>query len=331
MTGRPRVTVLGGTRFIGRAVVRELLHTGHEVQMIHRGEGSCALFPEVAHLHADRADLPRLVMPVRSFRPDVVVDINGLGRTDVTSALPAVRDAARFVVISSCDVYDAYLGYRLNKLVQSGPITERSPLRKRRRVLPHAVPQRPDYDKLDVEDAWRGYPAVILRPTAVYGEYDYLRREGFVLDRILARRRQIPFGPGNLRYTRVSVTDLARCVRLVVDCEAVEGETFNVAEHVTLDVRAWAQAIARAADVDIEYVPVHESVLPDGLRLSTTYRQHLVISSTKARTMLGWLPSPLEESITASVRWHAGRAPVERSFAADDLALATVPPTARTS
>ena len=33
-----RIIVLGGTRFIGRASVEELVRAGHSVMVVHRGE-----------------------------------------------------------------------------------------------------------------------------------------------------------------------------------------------------------------------------------------------------------------------------------------------------
>ncbi|MGH8795211.1 MAG: NAD-dependent epimerase/dehydratase family protein [Stackebrandtia sp.] len=317
-----RVTVLGGTRFIGRAVVAELLRTGHQVQLVHRGDRGCHLFPEAAHIHSRRAELADHARSVRAFKPDVVVDVNGMTASDVSEAAPVFAGAERFVVISSCDVYEAYLGYRTGVHVQDGDVDERSALRTRRRIFTAAVPGRPDYDKLDVEAAWSDYPAVILRPTAVYGPHDYLRREGFILDRVLAGRRKIPFGKGDLRYTRVSSADLAACVRMAATSDReLRGEVFNVAEATTLSTRAWAETIGDAIDADIELVPVPDDLLPSDLRLSASYRQHLTISADKARRVLGWSATHVADRIKESVQWHAGQPATRASFADDDTAM----------
>ena len=52
-----RVVVLGGTRFIGRAIVEELHDTGNELLIVHRG-----------HLEPD--DLPKVAALKKQF-PDV--------------------------------------------------------------------------------------------------------------------------------------------------------------------------------------------------------------------------------------------------------------------
>jgi NAD(P)-dependent dehydrogenase (short-subunit alcohol dehydrogenase family) len=70
-----RVMVLGGTRFIGAAIVEELHGHGHELLLVHRGEhepdGAAAL---ADHLHADRRDLPHLRGAVTDFDPEAMVD-----------------------------------------------------------------------------------------------------------------------------------------------------------------------------------------------------------------------------------------------------------------
>ena len=70
--GGMRLLVLGGTRFVGRAVVEEGLARGWEVTALNRG--TSALPPGVEHLAADRtsADALRAVLEGRSF--DVAVD-----------------------------------------------------------------------------------------------------------------------------------------------------------------------------------------------------------------------------------------------------------------
>jgi nucleoside-diphosphate-sugar epimerase len=56
-----RVAVVGGTRFIGAAVVENLAAGGHEVLVVHRDEHEPGrgddLLAEVAHLHANRREL----------------------------------------------------------------------------------------------------------------------------------------------------------------------------------------------------------------------------------------------------------------------------------
>ncbi|MUN63548.1 hypothetical protein GMA12_10395 [Kocuria sediminis] len=53
-----RVLVLGGTSFIGRAVVVRLLRRGDRVAVYHWGRAEPPELAAATHLHGDRADLP---------------------------------------------------------------------------------------------------------------------------------------------------------------------------------------------------------------------------------------------------------------------------------
>src|SRR5262245_59724750 len=105
-----RFIVLGGTRYIGRATVEDLVAHGHEVRVVHRGELEPPDFVPVHHLHVARADLRSVRSDLAAFAPDGVLDAIALPRADAETAVSAVPDTARLVVLSSIDVYRAYTG-----------------------------------------------------------------------------------------------------------------------------------------------------------------------------------------------------------------------------
>ena len=49
-----RILILGGTRFLGRALVEAALERGHQLTLFNRGQSDPGLFPEVEQLHGDR-------------------------------------------------------------------------------------------------------------------------------------------------------------------------------------------------------------------------------------------------------------------------------------
>ena len=97
------VLVLGGTRFLGRAVVDEALSAGCEVTLFNRGITNPDLFPEIEKLRGDRsADLSAL----RGRRWDAVIDVAGYEPSVVTRSTEALRDAVdRYVFVSTVSVY----------------------------------------------------------------------------------------------------------------------------------------------------------------------------------------------------------------------------------
>ena len=330
-----RVVILGGTLFIGRQITASLLARGDEVTVVPRGESEPAA-GELAgceHLHTDRAAFESVAGQVRAWRPDAVIDTRAMTAADAAAVLPFLPDAF-LVLLSSVDVYRAYELLLAGDGGEPVPLDESAPVRAGRYPLRDLVPGLGEtYDKLDVEPRYLERGGTALRLAMIYGEHDGQRREEFILRRIRAGRRQIPFGPGNSLNTRGYVGDVAAAVLAALAAPAAAaGEVFNVGDPVTGTVRDWASQIAGAAGVagypgGVELVTVPEEVLPADLDETKAQAQHLLIDSRKAMTRLGWRPADPVASIATSVRWHLEHPPADvdadAGFASDDRALAT--------
>jgi nucleoside-diphosphate-sugar epimerase len=315
--------VLGGTRFIGAAIVEELHAHGHELLLVHRGEHEPDDLPAADHLHCARQDLPRLHGVVDDFGPDALVDTLALSTTDAETALAAVDDV-RLLVLSSMDVYRAFGAVLEGVESDPLPLDETAPLREQRYPYRGIVEGRDDYDKLDVEAAYLARAATVCRLPMVYGERDYQRREEKLLRRVRPGRTRIPVGAGNWLWTRGYVRDVAAGVRLALESEATVGEVLNLGEHHTWSMLLWSRHVLEAAGSDAELVRVPDVLLPDDLEELGTFAQHLLFDSSKARDLLGWTGTDPHEAVHRSVAWHLAHPPEDASddFAADDRALA---------
>lgn len=323
-----RVLVLGGTTFIGRCIVERLYARGDQVLVVHRGRTAPDPWVPVDHLRTDRIDLHEHADAVRRFGADAIVDTYALTAEHVDAVLP-ILPAVPTVVLSSVDVYQAFVGFRTGRSESPMPLTENSELRRERYPYREAgLPGVPAaYEKLDVEERWLGRGAVILRLPMVYGPHDPQRRENAVLRRIRAGRRQIPVGPGNLLYTRVHVDDVATGVLAALDTRAADGTAVNLGEPSTVPIITWLEQIIEAAGSTLEPVQVPASMLPADLAVTGAPAQHILVSVNRAEQLLGWAPENAQRRVTESVRWHLGNAPVQdwthEDAHADDVALDT--------
>jgi 2'-hydroxyisoflavone reductase len=97
-----RILVLGGTRFLGRAVVEAALARDHTVTLFNRGQTNPDLFPTAEKLRGDRsADMSAL--DGRSW--DVVVDVAAYFPRTVELAVQQLADVGRYIFVSSVSVY----------------------------------------------------------------------------------------------------------------------------------------------------------------------------------------------------------------------------------
>jgi nucleoside-diphosphate-sugar epimerase len=327
-----RVMVLGGTRFIGAAITEELHGHGHELLLVHRGEHEPDGADRLAdHLHADRRDLPHLRGAVADFGAEAMVDTCAMSAADAETALAAVGDGVRLLVLSSMDVYRAFGAVLAGTETDALPLDETAPVRQERfpyRGHPTLGDRAADYEKLDVEAAYLARQATVCRLPMVYGERDYQRREEPVLRRVRAGRERIPVGAGSWLWTRGYVRDVAAGVRLALESDAAIAEVLNLGESRTWTMGLWARHVLEAAGSTAELVRVPDVLLPEDLQAFGTTPQHLLVDSSKARDLLGWEQTDPHQALERSVRWHLANPPEDAGgdFSADDRALDAATP-----
>jgi nucleoside-diphosphate-sugar epimerase len=318
-----RVAVLGGTRFIGRRIVEELVARGDEVVVVHRGDTEPDDLPVCRHLHTSRAAFASVAGEVARFGPDAIVDTLAMSRGDVDAVLPHLPDT-QLVLLSSMDVYEAFGLVLREEEGAPVPLNEDSPVRAAR--YPYAgIGGRPgDYDKLDVEPSYVERSGTVLRLAMIYGEHDPQRREEFILRRVRAGRERIPVGAGTWLWTRCYVGDVATAVLAAIGNPRAAGEIVNIGEPAVRSMRGWAAEILTAAAHPAQLVTVRDDVVPDDLGVTRAVAQHIVFDGHKAAAVLGWRPADPSAGLAASVRWHLDHPPVGAStdFSADDAALA---------
>jgi len=315
-----RVIVLGGTWFVGRAIVDALVTAGHTPLVVHRGLAEPAEAPGVEHLHAERDSWPDRRADFAAFRPDAAIDVSAGNGTGARAALSALPPGIGLVALSSVDVYRAFEGLRARRQTDAVPLTEDSPLRDTRYL------EGPEWENLEVEELYRPAGATVLRLGAVYGEHDYQHRFEPVLRRVRAGRSRMPVGTGSFLFSRVYVGDVAQAVLAalaVLGNESSAGQVFNIVETRTAPMRLFYEQIVAAAGAELELVRVRDDLLPADLRAVGAVEQHLLSSAQKARDVLGWRDSDGTAVLRRSVRWHLEHPPPEwdSDFSADDAAL----------
>ena len=318
-----RVLVIGGTKFIGRRIVEDLVARGDDVLVLHRGETEPGDLVACRHLHLARADFASAAGEIRNFAPDAIIDTLAMTRTDADTVLPHLPDA-QLVLLSSMDVYEAFWLVLNEREGEPVPLNEDSRLRDVRYPYKILGQRTDEYDKLDVEPSYLDRGATVLRLAMIYGEHDRARREEFILRRVRAGRTRIPVGAGTWLWTRAYVGDVSSAVLATLGNPQAAGEVLNIGDPTVRSIYGWAQEILAAAGHEAELVDVPEQHLPDDLWITKGYAQHVIFDSRKASDILGWQATDPADTVARSVRWHLANPPADSDpdFAPDDAALA---------
>jgi len=306
------VLVIGGTRFIGRAIVEELLRRGHTVTVYHRGRHEVEFSGPVAHVHGDRRDYSRFRTDLARLSPEAVVDVIPMNADDTRALVEALRGRiARSVHISSGDVYAPD---------QPIPIPEDAPTAPVEPVELRLDDQTVPYSKAAVEaiireaQATGDFPATILRLPAVYGPGDPLAREWFFVKRVLDGRRRIALPDGGLGlFHRGYVDDVARAVVLALESPQAIGRTYNVGHKRVLTVRGITEMVARVMGHQWQIVSVPAEGLPPTNPYAPPYP--IVYDLSRIRAELGYRESvSLEEGMQRTVAWLVDHPPTPETW-----------------
>ncbi|MDX1534645.1 MAG: NAD-dependent epimerase/dehydratase family protein, partial [Thermoplasmata archaeon] len=120
------VLVIGGTQFIGRHTVREVLRRGHDVTLFHRGQSPSPFGDRVRERLGDRMHPEDVKRATEGESWDAVIDLAyiwgpGTGPAQVSSVLDAVGDLERYVFLSTCGVYHFQRNGRATEENPRGP------------------------------------------------------------------------------------------------------------------------------------------------------------------------------------------------------------------
>jgi 2'-hydroxyisoflavone reductase len=247
-----KLLVLGGTEFLGRALVEAALERGHEVTLFNRGRTNPQLFPEAEKVRGDRA-----VDPLPSGTWDVVVDTSGYLPAVVRRSAEALRDSVeRYVFVSSISAYAD---------LSSGP-TEDSP---RAELGDKPIDElSADYDNYGAlkalsEDAVTevfGERALIVRPGLIVGPHDPTGRFTYWPHRIARGGEFVVPGPPGATVQFVDVRDLGEW--MVALGERREAGTFN-ATHPGLPWSELVESCLRVGGADATPMWVTSEFLVD--------------------------------------------------------------------
>jgi nucleoside-diphosphate-sugar epimerase len=343
-----RILVIGGNGFIGSPLVRELLGSGHEVAVFHRRSDVGLTDSGVVQIQGDRNRLSDYEGQLRRFSADVIVDLILSSGEQALQLVETAREIAqRVIAISSMDVYRAW---GVMHEVETGPVdplplTEDSPLRTTRRLYPPETVKMlqntftwldDHYDKIAVEEVIRGDPAVpwtILRLPMVYGPGDPLHRFFPLLKRITDGRSSILHSEdlAGWRGPRGYVENVAHAIAVVATSDQAAGRIYNICEEPSLPELAWQTRIAKQMNWTGKFVLLPRGQTPKHLLQPGNAAQHVVASSERIRTELGYEELvEIEEAIRRTIAWEQRNPPStgnpqQFDYSAEDAAIANLP------
>ncbi|MBN1673762.1 MAG: NAD-dependent epimerase/dehydratase family protein [Kiritimatiellae bacterium] len=299
-----RILLIGGTRFLGRAVVSALAARGNEVVVLNRGRRE----PHPAAVGAiacDKNDRAAFGKALTRERWRAVID-TVLNADDLVFAIDALAGRiARFIHTGSIGVYAP---------AKRIPSRESDALSPGTEIYSFNAKLEQDQVLLNAHNT-RAFPATILRMSNIYGPGDIPldgwggRRAEFF--QMVRDGKRIPLPNQGLALLHPGhVEDLARSFLAALDRPEGVGQVYNIAGPRALTMAEYVRTVAAAMGVeaDIESAAPEDILkrFPDltnerGLLFAC---QHMCCHIAKARRELDWAPAiPLEIGMRENIEW----------------------------
>lgn len=297
--------VIGGTRFIGRHAVAELLASDYDVTLFNRGthENPFEGDGRVDHVVGDRTEADDLAAAAESVEPDVVLDMVAYRPAEVETATRIFADVDAYVYVSSGS---AYAEDDIPKREGVTPLEPCTPEQAADDSMETYGARKAEGDRVVFAAAERGVNAMSVRPTIVYGPYDYTERVDYWIDRVESFDRVLVPGDGSFVWHLAYVEDVAVALRIVAE-RGEPGEAYNVADRNAVALGRFIESIADEAGADPELVFAGERELSIG-GLSgddfPLYGGYPHLLSVEKLSRLGWDSTPLPDALARTVTEH---------------------------
>jgi 2'-hydroxyisoflavone reductase len=270
-TSPKRILVLGGSHFLGPAIVEAAMAEGHVVTLFNRGVTNPDLFPHVEHLKGFRSsdirDQDFSALAYRQF--DAAVDVWPSDPSMVAAAAQVLKDRVKhYLYVSSIAAYDS-------KEFERAGIDENAPLEPWDGLARPYIRGKAESERR--LHAIHGDQVTIVRPGPIKGARD--TTPDLLTWLIRAQNGGTHIGPGNGEDSveLVDVKDVARFLLLTIDRTSYG--TFNLTGR-PMPFREFLDACnaATRSDARFEWIPL------------TFLREHGLDTDTAIKTFAGNFP-----------------------------------------
>jgi 2'-hydroxyisoflavone reductase len=296
------ILVIGGSYFAGRVCVETLAaDPENRVYIVNRGNRPLA-HNDVTEIICDRHDT-RLIDVIPRIHWHALIDFCAYTPLDVVQLFLAVPHEAvgHYIFVSTTSVYADTLAL---------PVTEDA-LRVTAPQPELGIAADYGYNKCQAEEKTEdlcrtsGIPYTILRPTIIYGKYNYAPRESWFFD-VMAGGKAIALPKNELAlYQFVFVWDVARAISLCMGNAAVFNDAYNLAAEDLVSYRRFVRVLEDVMDRNADiYALDSNEIDAQQIPLPFPLEQHLVYSGAKIVKALSFSYTAFLDGMRETWQWY---------------------------
>lgn len=297
---KTKVLILGGTLFTGRILTERLLQRSDiALTLFNRGKSNSDVFAQVQQLHGNREtdDINKIL----EQNWDVVIDFIGYYPLTFSTLLNKLSGkVGRYIFISTVSVFP--LGATEGTIFETDSTLTFTETQKTS-MLPDAYGEK----KAEMERlllAQKRLDSIILRPSFIYGRYDWTDRFYYWLYR--ASQQQKVLIPEQKLLSLTYAEDLALAIENAITVQRHQ-QVYNAITHRHISLAEVMQLTAACLNKDVKLIVATEDVMkknrsiPSGFPLALPF--NLDVEGNEWLSDLNISPTPFKQSVIETVRY----------------------------
>jgi nucleoside-diphosphate-sugar epimerase len=299
------ILIIGGSYFVGKVFVEELAKgSDYSIYVVNRGNRPLNI-AGVKEIVSNRNNVEQLRSSLPRLEWDVIVDFCAYKPKDVTDVMAVLseRSFQQYILISTTSIYQDTLDL---------PVREDNP--KLTGPQPELGPQASFYGfgKWQTEQELmkhcqaRQAHYTCLRPSIIYGKYNYAPRERYFFDLIYQSKIVILPEIDLALFQFVSVWDVAHIIMACMGNEKAYDKAFNLAAEELISYRRFVDVIREVSGkrVAVRSASI-EAINQQRIPLPFPMDKHLIYSGRLMQEALDVRYTPFREGMKQTYDYYA--------------------------
>ncbi len=311
-----KVLIIGGTRFIGKEIARQIVKRGDDVTLFNRGKTDD--LSSLKSIHGNVDNLLSFKDKILDEKFDIVIHCIAYTEKHGEDFVELFKDSkTQTIVLSSCDCYEAFQGLNRQKDKAEVPIRESSSLSSMKYYWSDSSAKgdrASKYDKNLMTDilmkafSRKELNVTVFRLPMVYGpgDYQYPGRHGAIIKRILDGKEDIVLSDREQCqvYTYGYIENVAAAIVHSFNQSICNGKIYNIGEDYSRSRRKWAEEYGKISDHHFKFHILPEELIRKDSSFRNAPPQHLIIDSSRYKRDTGFVnPISFEEALEKTFKF----------------------------
>ncbi len=305
---KKKILILGGTKFVGRLLVSKLMEdNSYEIYLFNRGETNPNLFSNVNRIKGDRETDD--INQIKNKEWDFVVDFSSFYPKSLLKTISNLdKGITKYIFISSISAYN-FTDYDSSfEITENYKLAECSIEEAVDTTLKTYGKRKAECENILNKQEWLN--KIILRPSIIYGEYDWSDRFYYWLYRVKKGHKFILPESGQQKLSLTYAKDFVKTISELIKSDINNG-VYNCSTNEPISLKEIVQCMAIELNLDLDDLIINisqEWLLENSVKpqddIPLWFGGHLMFDNQKIKKNLNIEFTDFRETVKKTIEFY---------------------------